>query len=81
MVATFNKFIMEWRSEDADGEVTLNKVIFFQPEGIDAAKTMSPLINLAELDAAEFGYQVDLHKILQVDTEVMNTKAVYQNAR
>lgn len=73
-ISTFIKYVAEWKSENSDGEETLNKVYFWLPIGRDPHEDMWPFLNLAELDAADFGYAVDVTPIISVTMQELEVK-------
>ena len=62
----FIQYQVKWK----DGEGQENDVEFWLKGGVDVHTMMWPLLNLAELDAADEGYKVDVENINSINIQV-----------
>ena len=67
----FIQYKATWQSEGSDHQTVNNNVEFWLKRGVDVHLMMWPFLNLAELDAADFGYAVDVEVINELDMEAI----------
>lgn len=58
----FKKYQITWTCDTSDG-VQENEVFAYLPEGENPQKELWPFLNLAEMDASEHGYAVDVKEV------------------